>query len=126
MVEVSHPYKNDSHHDYLVDFDSGALWDSSSFPNCLPQSTKGAASLGEAAVDFSIINLSRARECVAKVGEMLQGLQSLSLHCDVRFLNWVSWRWLVQNFYLLGVDGKTIVVGETHPSPAVSPVLWRH
>ena len=73
----------------LLYFDFGFLWDASAFPHCLLESVKRGTCLGDPVGHFGV-DVCGAWECTAKVGEVVDGLESLPVHCDFWLLVWVS------------------------------------
>ena len=88
------------------------LADSSSVPHFHPESSKCRVGFGESVIDFHV-DVGFSRESASQVGERVSSFQSLVIHKDVWLVIHLSLCRLVQDFCILGADGKTKVVASS-------------
>ena len=68
------------------------------------------AALALAILALTNINVHNSRQCASKVGELVYHLQSLTFHCDGRFLVRLSRCWLIYYLSLFDADCEIIAV----------------
>ena len=93
-------------YDSFVDLDLCHGGDASSVPYILVGSAEGSTCFGESGVDL-IVNDYIAGKRAAKVGELVNRIESLPVDGNVGFYIRFSWSGLVHPLCLLGADCET-------------------
>ena len=82
-------------HYRFADLDLCLCGDASSVPHILVKSAEGSTCLGESGVDL-VVDDNCARKCTAKIRELVQYVESLSIDGDVGFNVGLPWSRLVR------------------------------